>query len=162
MKTTLNGIAAVLLFFAFGSNLIFAQVTPAPEPQMQQTEVTDEELSEFAQAFQMMRMLNQEIQQELSGVVEDEGMEIQRFNEIHQATVDPATPVDATDEEQKQYKTITSEIEKRQVEFQQQMEEIVTEQDITFERYQEIAIQLQNHPELQQRLKETFEDNNDN
>lgn len=162
MKTTLNGIAAILMFFAFGSTATFAQVTPAPEPQMQQTEVTDEELAEFAQAFQVMRMLNQEIQQELSGVVEDEGLEIQRFNEIHQATLDPATTVNATEEEQNQYETITSEIEKRQEGFQQQMEEIVTEQDITFERYQEIAIQLQNDPELQERLRESFEDDTDN
>lgn len=159
MKKRLNGIAAIMLFLVFGSNVTFAQVSPTPQTQMQQTEVTDQELSEFAQAFQMMRMLNQEIQQELSAVVEEEGMQIQRFNEIHQANVDPATPVDATDDEMKQYETITSEIEKRQVGFEKQMEEIVSEQEISFERYQEIALQLQNDPELQQRLRETFEDN---
>ncbi len=160
MKTTLNGIAAIMLFFAFGSTATFAQVTPAPEPQVQQTEVSDEELAEFAQAFQVMRMLNQEIQQELTGVVEEEGMQIQRFNEIHQATVDPATPVEATDEEKEQYENISTEIDKRQVGFQQQMEDIVSDLDMTFERYQEIAMQLQNDPELQERLKASFEQDN--
>lgn len=160
MKTTLNGIAAIMLFFAFGSTATFAQVTPAPEPQVQQTEVSDEELAEFAQAFQVMRMLNQEIQQELTGVVEEEGMQIQRFNEIHQATVDPATPVEATDEEKEQYENISTEIDKRQVGFQQQMEDIVSDLDMTFERYQEIAMRLQNDPELQERLKASFEQDN--
>lgn len=153
-------IAGILFFLAISSNVMFAQVnqTQQTQTQVQQTEVTDSELEDFAQAFQAMRMLNQQVQQEMAGVVEGEGMEIQRFNEIHQATVDPQREIDATEEERQQYQNITSEIQERQTSFQQQIEETISDADMSMERYEQIATQLQNDPELQERLREVFQD----
>lgn len=136
---------------------MFAQVNQNQQTQTQQKEISQEELESFAQAFQAMRMLNQQVQQELAGLVEDEGMEIKRFNEIHQATVDPQQEAEATREEQKQYEAITSEIQKRQASFQGKMEKLVTDEDMTLKRYEEIATRLQNDPELQERLRAVFQ-----
>lgn len=136
---------------------MFAQVNQNQQTQTQQKEISQEELENFAQAFQAMRMLNQQVQQELAGLVEDEGMEIKRFNEIHQATVDPQQEVEATREEQKQYDAITTEIEKRQASFQGKMEKLITEEDMTLKRYEEIATRLQNDPQLQERLRAVFQ-----
>lgn len=135
-----------------------AQTEPLPtQGQTQQVEVSDAELEKFAQAFQEMRMLNQQAQQEMAQVVEEEGMDIQRFNEIHQATVDPAKEVDVTEEEQEQFQEITSELQGMQERFQKQMQEVITEQDLTIQEYEQIATQLQNDPELQERLRAVFQ-----
>lgn len=148
----------VLLLMAVFTTTLSAQTEPLPtQGQTQQIEVTDAELEKFAQAFQEMRMLNQQAQQKMAQVVEEEGLDIQRFNEIHQATVDPAKEADVTEEEQKQYQDITSELQGMQESFQQQMQEIITEQDLTLQEYEQIATQLQNDPELQERLKAVFE-----
>ena len=157
MKFTLKGIAGILFFLSISSSVMFAQVNQSQQTQTQQKEIPQEELESFAQAFQAMRMLNQQVQQELAGLVEDEGMEIKRFNEIHQATVDPQQEVEATREEKKQYETITTEIEKRQASFQGKMEKLITDEDMTLKRYEEIATRLQNNPELQERLRAVFQ-----
>ncbi|GAB2774427.1 hypothetical protein GCM10010465_20910 [Actinomadura fibrosa] len=119
--------------------------------------VTDAELTKFAQTFQQMRMTNQEAQLKMQEVIKSEDLEIKRFNEIHKATLDPDTEVDATAEEQEKYEDVISEIEKMQVSFQQKMEDMITSNGLTIERYQQIATRLQQDAALQERLKEEFQ-----
>lgn len=138
--------AGFLMFFIFSASALMAQ-----------QKVTDAELDKFADVFQQMRMMNQEVQQKMTQVVEAEEMQIQRFNEIHKANLDPAVEVEATDEEEKQYEEIVSEIEKVQMSFQKKMENLITESGLSIERYQEIATRLQTDAKLQERLKAQFQ-----
>lgn len=151
---------AGFLFFltVFGSFATFAQTPQLPQQQQQvQVEVSDSELQKFANAFQGIRMINQEAQQEMLSVVEEEGMDVQRFNEIHQAAMDPAVEVEATEQELEKHQEITSELEKLQDGFQSKMEQVITEQDLSVERYGQIAQGLQSSPELQERLRAIFQ-----
>lgn len=145
------------LFSVMGTFAVSAQTPQMPQPQQQKVEVSDSELSKFANAFQAIRMINQEAQQEMMQTVQEAGMDIQKFNEIHQAAMDPAVEVEVSAEEQKKHQEITSDLEKMQVTFQEQMEEVIEEQDLTIQRYEQIAMGLQNDPELQERLKAVFE-----
>lgn len=148
------------LFSVMGTFAVSAQTPQLPQQQQQQqqkVEVSDSELSKFANAFQAIRMINQEAQQEMMQTVQEGGMEIQKFNEIHQAAMDPAVEVEVSAEEQKKHQEITSELEKMQITFQEQMEEVIEEQDLTIQRYEQIAMGLQSDPELQERLKAVFE-----
>lgn len=160
MRSIAQKMAAFCLVFAAFTVSTTAQTEQlrTQQNQAQQVEVSDAELERFAQAFQRMRMLNQQAQQQMAQIVEEEGMEIQRFNEIHQATVDPSVEVDVTEEEQEQYREIASEIQGMQQSFQGQLEEIVESQDLTLERYEQIATQLQRDPELQERLRAVFQE----
>ncbi|WP_324721375.1 DUF4168 domain-containing protein [Salinimicrobium sp. HB62] len=119
-----------------------------------QTDVSDQEIEKFAVTFQKMRMINQEAQQELSKVITDEGMEINRFNTIHQAQMDPEKNVEMSKEEEKKYREVIEELNSMQAEFRQEIEEMVEESGLSFERYEEIGNQLQKDPELQERLRE--------
>ena len=121
-----------------------------------QTEVTDAELEKFAMAFQGIRMMNQQAQQQMASEIEDGDLSIQRFNEIHKASLDPAVEVELSEEEEKKYKAIVAEIEEMQVDFQKQMEEIIQKRDLTVDRYRQIATQLETDSDLQERLRETF------
>lgn len=154
-------IAAFFLFFTvLGSTAIFAQNPQLPQPQQQQqpaVEVNDDELAKFANAFQVIRTINMEAQQEMAGVVEKEGMDIQRFNEIYEASLNPEAEVTATKEEQKQQENIITALESMQVTYQEKMEEAIAEQGLSAERYEEIAIGLQYDPSLQERLVKILE-----
>ena len=145
MNLTRKKIAGMLLMLFISTTAVMAQT--------EQKSVSDEEISKFAVTFQKMRMMNQEVQKQLSEIITKEGMEIPRFNEIHKASLDPAVTVETTDEEQKKYEKVIGELEKMQVSFQQQMEEMITDGGLTPERYQQIAAQLQTDPELQERLR---------
>jgi len=153
-------IAGLLFAFALGSANVMAQ-TPQQMPQQQQqaveVDVSDEELSKFADAYQRIRMVNQKAQQEMAKKVEDSGFDIQRFNEIHQASLDPNTEVDATADEKKKHKEVVAEIESMQGEFQQEMESAISEQGLEVARYEKIAMALQTDTELQQRLQQLMQ-----
>lgn len=146
------------LFFLsiLSTAVVFAQNPQIPQ-QQEQIEVSDDELSEFAQAFQGVRMVNQQAQQEMAKVVQEGGMEIKRFNEIHEATMNPAEEVEATEEEKEQHKEIAEGIEDLQENFQGKMEEVIEDSGMTIQRYQQIATSLQTDPELQERLRAQFQ-----
>ncbi len=148
----------VLTVSMFASTAVFAQSPQPPQQQQQQVEVSDAELEKFATAFQHVRVISMEAQQEMSGVVTNEGMEIQRFNEIHQATLDPEVEVTATEAEKKQHQRIITNLETIQAGVQEKLEKVIGEQGITPARYEQIAMGLQNDPALQERLRKTFEE----
>ena len=121
---------------------------------MAQSNVSDQEVEKFAVTFQKMRMINQEAQQELSKAISNEGMEITRFNAIHQAQMDPEKEVEMTQEEEKKYQAVIKELNTMQAEFRQEIEEMIEEGGLSVKRYEEIGNQLQNDTELQERLRE--------
>ena len=119
-----------------------------------QTDVTDKEVESFAVTFQKMRMINQEAQKELGEAISNQGMEIARFNTIHQAQMDPKTEVELTADEEKKYDAIIKDLNEMQAEFRQEMEHMIKEGGLSIERYEEIGNQLQNDTALQERLRE--------
>ena len=134
---------SLLFFMMIGTSTLMAQ-----------TDVSNEEIEEFAETFQKMRMINQQAQQELSSVISQEGMEVTRFNTIHQAQMDPEKNVDLTKEEEKQYDAIIAELNSMQAEFRKEIDEMINEGGLSVERYEEIGNQLQNDAELQERLRQ--------
>ena len=144
--------SSLLFVFAIGTASVAAQSTTMP--QQEKIEVSDAELNEFAEVFQKMRMMNQEIQKEMMTVVQNEEFELQRFNEIHQAKMDPEKEIETTSEEDKKYDAVVTELETIQPEFQKKMQTVITESDLSMERYQQLAMALRSDAELQQRLQE--------
>ena len=145
MNFTRKKIAGMLLMLFMSTTAVMAQT--------EQKAVSDEEISKFAITFQKMRMMNQEVMQQLSDAVTEQGLEVQRFNEIHQAKMDPAKTIEITDEEQEKYDKIIVELDKMQASFSTQMEKMISDAGLTRERYEEIATRLQTDTELQERLK---------
>ncbi len=145
-----NLVSSLLLILALGVVSVKAQNTQLP--QQQKVEVNDAELTKFAEAFQKMRMANQEAQMKMMKIIKDQGMELQRFNEIHQAKQNPDSDVETTSDEQEKYKAIVAELQALQPTFQKKMQDIISESGISMERYQQLAMALRTDQELQQRL----------
>lgn len=155
--TRLNKLAGMLIvFMMLGSTAVFAQQLPQQQ-QQQQTEVSDADLKKFVAAVQQIQMVSQQAQQEMMQVVQEEGMEIPRFNEIHEATMNPEVEVEATTEEKDTHKKIIGELETMQAGVQQQIEKLITDQGLSLEKYEQIAMQLQSNPALQQRIQQMIQ-----
>ena len=133
--------------FVLALTLLFSAVTFA------QTEVSDADLNKFANAYKAVQMENQEVQQEMIDMIKKEGLEINRFQSIQQASVNPEQKVEATEVEMKSYKTAVSKIEKMQPQLQKEMSQIIQENGLTLDRYQEIGAALQSDQALQQKLQ---------
>jgi len=145
--------SSLLFVVAVGTASVTAQSTTMPQ-QQEKIEVSDAELSQFADVFQKMRMMNQEAQKEMMAVIQEEDLELQRFNEIRQAKMDPEKEVQTTDVENKKYKAVVSELEEMQPELQKKMQEVIAGSDLSMERYQQLAMALRSDAELQQRLQQ--------
>lgn len=141
-----------ILVFVMGSATVVAQNTKMP--QQQNIEVSDSELSEFAKVFQQMRVINQEAQQQMIQVVQDSDLKLERFNEIHQANLDPNKEAETTDAESKKYEVAVTKLETIQPKFQERMKNLIDNSSLSVERYQQLAMALQSDASLQQRLQE--------
>ena len=140
----------LVLFVTLLGGFSFAQ---AQETMTAQSKVTDAELGKFAEAFQVVQMENQKAQQKMAKVISDNGMEVERFSAIQQASANPNQEVDATDKEMKAHDAIMAEIKKMQPAIEAKMEKAVADSGITIERYQAIGTALQQDKSLQQRFQ---------
>jgi hypothetical protein len=137
----------VLMMAMLGVTGVFAQ-------ELQQKPVTDAEIKSFAAVFTEIQVINQEAQQTMVDAITEEGMEIQRFTEIHQAMQMPDQQIDLSDDELQKFENANGEIEKIQAQSQQKMEKVIVDEGLTLNRYQEIGAALQNDPELQRKVQE--------
>ena len=157
IKMKLNKLLAILVVFAIGMTGAYAQL-PDLLPGPQAKDVSENELDQFAQAFREIQVIDQQVQMEMLSTVQEDGIDVDRFNEFLTAQQDPAQQFDASEEELSRFAAAYQEIEKIQEKALQQMEEAITESQLTLERYQEIAMTIQANPELLQKLQEHFEE----
>ena len=90
--------------------------------------------------------------------VEEEGIEVQRFNEIMNARQDPNQEVDASEDELKKFASANREIEDIQNRAQREMMEKIAESGLTVDRYQKIMVAVRNDPALQQKLQSSMQE----
>ncbi len=151
---------AVLVFLFAATTGLMAQSEPIPQQKAPQVDVNDDELAKFAKAYQRIMVGNQEAQKEMGQIVEDKQFKIQRFNEIHQATLDPnaAEVGNVTPEEKENYTEAVKEIEGLQPQFQKKMEKAIIAQDLTVERYEKLAMALQSDVSFQTRFQKMLQE----
>ena len=130
--------------FMFGLLSTFAQTDE---------KVSDAQLQKFAEAYQTVQQVNQQIQQEMLTAIETEGITAKRFNEIYKAQMDPEVEVDATEDEIANQKAALKKIEGMQTGVQENMQNKIKEKGLTLEQYEKIGAQLQSNPDLQKKLQ---------
>jgi len=150
LKKTSN----LLFLFFFVITGIYAQF---PQQQAQPTEVSDGELEHFADALSTIKIIEQQVQNKMVSAVQKSGIEIQRFNEIFEASQNPDKEVDASDEEYEQFNKAKEAIGEIQGEAQKDMQKVIKDNELTVNRYRQIMMAVQNDSELQQKLQEEME-----
>jgi len=149
---SINKILSSLLF----TGLLFAGTAlQAQEPAQEATRVvTDEELAAFATTLQGIQQINQDAQATMISELENQGMDVERFNEIQMASQDPNTEVELDEKEIKQFEKVATVIQEIQINTQKEMEGYIEKEGLTMQRYQEILQVVQSDPEQLQRLQE--------
>lgn len=148
MSTT-KKITGLLLFFVLLGSNVFAQE--------KEQKVTNNELTTFASVFEKLQAANEEAQQKMVLVVENEGLEMKRFNEIHVAFVNSNMESNATKEELQKHKNAMEKIQKMQTELQLKMDGIVKKSGLSTKKYQRIALALKDNTALRDRYKKLTE-----
>lgn len=120
-----------------------------------QEKISDSELTNFANAFIGIQQVNQDSQSKMVVVIEGSGMDIATFNSLYQALQNPNAPAPEgiTEEDKEKFQEVTTELKKMQPAFQKEMENIIAENNLTVDRYQQMITLVQADTELQQRLQ---------
>ena len=157
IRKTLSGAVLFAVMSAAPMVAQTQQMGQASQQSQEKIEVSDAELGKFADAFKQIQVMSQQANQKMAKTVSDEGLEVQRFNEIHKASLDPNKESDATPEEEKKHKAILAKLDTMQKDFEGKVEKIIENQDMKVERYQQVAAALQTDTELQQRLQKILQ-----
>ncbi|MDN6309970.1 MAG: DUF4168 domain-containing protein [Flavobacteriaceae bacterium] len=117
-----------------------------------QTSVSDADLEKFATAYTSVQQESQKVQQEMMSVIEDAGLETERFNQMYEATMSDKE-VEASAEEEKKFEKAMTKIETLQASVQSEMEKEIEKSGLDMTEYQGIMQELQTDPEMQEKLQ---------
>jgi hypothetical protein len=137
------------VFGAFFMNSCQQGESVAEETNLEETtsEVTDDDLKLFAYVVSGLQEINQSLQGEMIALVEGSGMSVETFSEMQFAMQNPESAGQFSEEEQMKFAMLVNELEKIQVEGEQLMLDLLSENGMSESRYQEIAEALQADPE---------------
>ena len=148
--------ALVALFsIAYGYGAM-AQQSPAPTPQQNQqieTDFADEELEQFASAAGKVVVIQQETEEKMIQAIENEDLEISKFNEILMAQQNQQTDqLEATPEDLQKFDKAAAEVIKIQTEVQQEMVEAIQEEGLEPQKYEQILLAYQSDANIKAKI----------
>lgn len=149
---------AATLFFSINA---MAQVPMQQGQQQQQvnTDFSDEELEGFVNVYVKASEIQQENEMVMMQAIEEEDLELERFNEIltSRQNQESVQDINATPEELAAFNKAAEKIMQVQQEAQTEINELI-EEEIGAEKYQQIAMAYQQSPEVQQKVNEMLQE----
>ncbi|MBI4783393.1 MAG: DUF4168 domain-containing protein [Oscillatoriophycideae cyanobacterium NC_groundwater_1537_Pr4_S-0.65um_50_18] len=164
LKKILSG-SLVCAALAIASLPVQAQSQPEAAPSApsaeQSSEVSPQEVQQFAAALKQMRSIHESAQTQANQIIEAKGLPIPRFNEILQSqrpqpdAPAPATPV--TDQEKQQFDQALTEITQLQQATEQSMQEAITTAGLAVPRFNQIFAIARQDPALKQQIEQVLQ-----
>ncbi|MBE9170577.1 DUF4168 domain-containing protein [Pleurocapsales cyanobacterium LEGE 06147] len=156
----------------------YAQTTSpesSPEPQpggenptQPQTEVSQEELQQFAQAYKQIQQIRQDSEVKMVEAVQNEGLSPERFIEISELQQSPQAPqgqedgqsqqapqnTEITAQEQQGFENAKTKILEIRQQSESQMEQAIQAEGLDVPRFNEIVAALQQDPALRDQVQQ--------
>lgn len=164
-------IPVILLAFTFGACQSdqgdpVTEQAPSDDPMQEQfqqqqppsleLEVSDDELMKFVEVSSVAQEVQMESQTEMVGVVEDEGLDVDTYNQIAEAQQSGQSDeeLDVSAEDQEKFERATEAIAEIGQEMEGKMAAAIEEEGMEMERFMEINMALQQDQNLQQRIQQ--------
>ena len=169
MKNSAIGSAAgrkfiytICLLLMMAGVAVAQQTQPQPQNETQQQvqqNFSDEELEKFADVYVQVVEIQQENEAEMIKAIEDENLDVNRFQEILQAQQQQqgATELNATAEEMASFNNAAQKIMTVQKEVEAEMKQVI-EKDLGLDTYQQIVVAYQQSPEVQQKVNQLLQE----
>ncbi|MDR9416629.1 MAG: DUF4168 domain-containing protein [Gracilimonas sp.] len=131
------------------------QMPPQPEP-LSPDEISDEDLQMVVNVSQAAEGIQKEADTKMKEVIEEEGMEYTRFQQIMMAMQNPqmAQQVDISNEEQQTIQAVQPQLQEINNQARTQYVQAIEEEGLTPQRFQQLAVSIQAHDEVAQRFEE--------
>lgn len=142
----------VMMLLSFG---VMAQETPTVPQQQQEvvTDFNDEELKQFASAAGKVMEIQQKTQEDMIKVIEDENLELDKFNQILMSQQNQeAEKVDATAEEMAAFNNASQKIMEIQTNIQSDVIKTIEDEGLEPQKYEQIMLAYQASPEIKAKI----------
>ncbi|PSO80286.1 MAG: hypothetical protein BRC49_05590 [Cyanobacteria bacterium SW_10_48_33] len=162
LRSILAGSVALILLVS-GSLPALAQTQQtAPQFQQQeapQIEISQEELQQFAGVVEKLQGIQEESFQGMSEAIQDEGLTTKQFSAILQSQQNPDSEqtTKAGEQELQQFEQARARLAEIQKETQSQMQEVVEDEGLEVQRFNQILAAIRNNPELQQQIQQIIQ-----
>lgn len=129
------------------------QTAPTPQPSIEMREdFSDNELKSFVKANERVTVIQLEAEQTMIQAIEEEGLSVERFNEILEQQRDPTRGGETSAEELQSFNKAAQMILDENVRIEQQMTSSIEEEGIDIETYKQIMLAYQQSPQVQDRV----------
>lgn len=160
MKSQSIATGIIVFVFAFFAIPAQAQFEMPPQEAPPQIEVSNDELELFIDASMDAQTVQAQSQQEMIAVVDEKGIEVSTYNEIMQAQQmgQPVDDLEITAEDLEKFESAHEQIQEIEVKMERQLSQVIEDNGIPMERFQEINMAIQQDPELQQRAQQMIQE----
>jgi uncharacterized protein (DUF885 family) len=172
LATSCVWLSALAIGVSIPAQFSYAQTAPPEEtqpsgeaPTQPQTEVSEEELQQFAQAYKQIQQIRQDSEVKMVEAVQSEGLSPERFIEISELQQSPQAPqgqetpespqnAEVTAEEQQGFENAKSKILEIREQSESQMEQAIQQEGLDIPRFNEIVAALQQDPSLRDQVQQ--------
>lgn len=142
----------MLLVMVMSTSGITQTVTPSQQ-QQNGDEITDADLKKYVNISRAMQEMQQSSQQEMTKIVEDQGMKVQRYSEIARSK-QSGNEVEMTDNEKGKFEAIQTKLQEYNANYQKKVQGVLEDNSMSQQKFMQIRQQLSQSQELQNRLKQ--------
>ena len=133
-------------------------IPPNQQEQGVREDFSDDELQKFVSAATKVQEVQQVRQQEMISAIEEEDLDVQRFNEIMAAQQGQAQNTDISDEEMEAFNLAMQKVMEKQEKLQTEVEETIEKEGISTDTYEEIMIAYQQSPKVQEKVTKLLQE----
>jgi predicted RNA-binding protein with RPS1 domain len=146
-------LSAILLF----GNVLYAQLPSAPQVQEQKAQFTNAEIVSFVETIKRVIPVQQETQQKMINKIDENGMTVEKFNELASKIQMQGSTDDLPEKEVEKFEKINTDLETIQKESESTINNAIEKNGMTMEQYQQMVMAYQSNPELKQKVDEMLQ-----
>lgn len=120
--------------------------------QQETVEVSDKEMKRFVKVSDKLQVVQQGAQEKMMTAIEDNGLDVQRYSEIEQATRS-GQEVEMTAEEENAYEKTSKVVQQEQMKIQQEAQKLLQKHDFDQQRFMKISQALRTDQELMEKYR---------
>lgn len=130
------------------------QMQMQQQPQQEKLEVSDEKLQQFVDLSIEIQEVQQSSEKEMLSAIEQENLDVQKFQMLAQSQQNPKAEVDATEEEMEAFSRAAEKVTEIQMGMQGEIQEKIQQNGFDQQEFQQISMAYQRDEDLQRRVNE--------
>ena len=134
-----------------------AQLPGQPQQEVKE-DFSKEELEQFVDANKVVADVQRSSEEKMVKAIEEEGLEVQQFNEILTTQQNPEAEAEVSDDDLNKFNKAVEKVMKVQQDMQTDLQKAIEESGITVQKYDQILIAYQQSPKVQEEVNKILQE----